>query len=97
MGGLYSNNNKIQGEIMKRRTYRNLVNLSPDKVILCHLCGMPILSRKEYSKDHCPPLSRGGKKKDWKPAHKACNNIRGALTMEEYAVWQELEHRRNGR
>jgi hypothetical protein len=81
---------------MKNKTYRNLVNQAPDRVILCHLCGLPILSRKEFSRDHCPPLSRGGAKNRWKPAHKECNHTRGALTIEEYKLWLRMERIRNG-
>jgi hypothetical protein len=85
-----------KAKIMKRKTYRNLVNQSSDKLIICHLCGLPILSRAEFSRDHCPPLSRGGRKSNWKPAHKTCNNTRGALTAEEYQQWLALEQKRNG-
>jgi hypothetical protein len=79
---------------MNHKKYRNLVNQSAE--VICHLCGLPILSRKEFSKDHCPPLSRGGRKNDWKPAHRSCNNTRGALTLEEYQLWLILKQKRHG-
>jgi 5-methylcytosine-specific restriction endonuclease McrA len=80
---------------MKPKAWRNLIN-QPSGLICC-ICGLPIVSRKECSREHEPPLSRGGKKSQWRYACKKCNNRKGALTAQEYAVWLELEHRRNGR
>lgn len=63
----------------------------------CYLCGKPI-KEKELSLDHCVPLSRGGTNEpsNWRATHKKCNSIKGALTYEEWLLWQELERKRFG-
>ena len=54
-----------------------------------------ILSAKDISQEHEPPKSRGGKVVGY--AHKACNSRKGALTQDEYELWQKLEAIRTGR
>lgn len=80
---------------MRERRWHNLINNG--KALYCCICGELILNRKDASKEHEPPLSRGGKRDQWKYAHKWCNNLKGALTMEEFKLWYELEAKRNGR
>lgn len=80
---------------MRERRWHNLINNG--KALYCCICGELILNRKDASKEHEPPLSRGGKRDQWKYAHKKCNNTKGALTMEEYKLWCELEAKRNGK
>lgn len=77
---------------MNKKT-RNLVNTKP---IICCICGLVIANEDELSKEHEPPLSRGGKKDNWKWAHKSCNHDKGALTLEEYRLFCELRKKRNG-
>jgi hypothetical protein len=66
-------------------------------VAYCCICGYAINTPKELSKEHEPPLSRGGTQGGWQLAHRSCNSRKGALTAEEYAVWLALERKRNGR
>lgn len=63
--------------------------------IICPYCLKPI-PRKYLTKDHEPPLSRGGKKDQWVWACKKCNNTKGSLTAAEFAEWKRLEYIRNG-
>lgn len=76
------------------KKYKHLVN---SKTIYCCICGELILSAKELTREHEPPLSRGGQPHQWKLAHKSCNNRKGALTQEEYIAWLALEKKRHGR
>ncbi|MDR1361379.1 MAG: HNH endonuclease [Rickettsiales bacterium] len=78
----------------KKAAKRLFANLS--EPILCCICGAAILNPKELSKEHEPPLSRGGTKNGWAWAHKSCNNRKGALTQQEYQQWLILEKRRHG-
>lgn len=80
---------------MRENRWRNLINCKG--ALVCCICGEAILNRKDASKEHEPPLSRGGKRDQWKYAHKWCNNLKGALTIEEFRLWCELEAKRNGR
>ena len=80
---------------MREQRWRNLINSK--EALYCCICGELILDRKDASKEHEPPLSRGGKRDQWRYAHKKCNNQKGALTMEEYKLWCELEAKRNGK
>ena len=80
---------------MREQRWRNLINSK--EALYCCICGELILDRKDASREHEPPLSRGGKRDQWKYAHKKCNNQKGALTMEEYKLWCELEAKRNGK
>lgn len=68
-------------------------------VCYCALCGQQIKKIKEFSLDHNYPRSRQGQDVDsnWLPAHKLCNQQKGALTLEEYNQWKRLELIRNGR
>ena len=56
--------------------------------LYCYLCGMLILSEKDFSFDHVFPKSRGGQTTDdnMKPAHKKCNSDKGNMLLEEYLV-----------
>lgn len=64
----------------------------------CYLCGKPIEQEKELSLDHCVPLSRGGRNDptNWMPSHKTCNSEKGALTYEEWLLYQTLLKRKHG-
>lgn len=64
----------------------------------CYLCGKKIKSEEEFSIDHSTPLCRMGENSsnNWRPSHKSCNNLKGALTYEEYREWIRLENIRNG-
>ena len=64
----------------------------------CYLCGKPIKSVKEFSLDHQMPLSRGGQNEasNWRPTHKVCNADKGALTYEEWELYQELLRKKYG-
>lgn len=77
------------------KTTRNLINLGALK---CCICGLAITREKDYSVEHCPPRSRQkelGPSKTY-PAHKWCNNDKGALTLEEYRLFCELRAKKNG-
>ena len=63
--------------------------------IICPYCLKPI-DPGELTKDHEPPLSRGGKREQWVWACKSCNNKKGSLTADEFLEWKRLEHLRNG-
>lgn len=68
------------------------------QVAYCFLCGKPIYKIKDYNIEHAHPVSRGGRNdaSNWRMAHKRCNSEKGALTMEEYKTWLELERKRHG-
>lgn len=63
--------------------------------IICPYCLKPI-APNEMSREHEPPLSRGGKPGQWIWACKRCNNTKGSLTAEEFAEWKRLEKIRHG-
>lgn len=63
--------------------------------IICPYCLKPI-PKGELTKDHEPPLSRGGTKDKWVFACRKCNNKKGSLTAEEFLEWKRLEKIRNG-
>ena len=64
----------------------------------CYLCGKPILREKDFNLDHEMPLSRGGQNapSNWRPTHKSCNADKGALTYEEWKLYQELLRKKYG-
>ena len=68
------------------------------KVCYCYLCGKLIEKEKDFNLDHMIPTSRGGQNypTNWRATHKSCNAEKGALTPEEYRMWQYLENLRNG-
>lgn len=78
------------------RDKRWMALTSNGNAIRCCICGELIERQKDISREHEPPLSRGGRPWQWKYAHKWCNNQKGALTLEEYKVWLELEKKRHG-
>ena len=69
------------------------------EVVYCYICGDPITSHKDYTLDHEPPKSRQKElgKSELYPCCKACNNKKGALTLDEFHQWLMLEQKRNGR
>lgn len=81
------------GGQMKKRQKDILYSLHA--TIICPYCLKPI-APGELTKDHEPPLSRGGKREQWVWACKTCNNKKGSLTAEEFLEWKRLEHLRNG-
>lgn len=68
------------------------------EVAYCCLCGKPIYKVKDYNLEHLTPVSRGGRNdsSNWRMAHKKCNSQKGALTLEEYKLWLQLEAKRHG-
>lgn len=64
----------------------------------CYLCGKLIETEEEFSIDHRTPLSRHGQNNasNWRPSHKKCNNDKGALTYEEWVLYQELLKKKYG-
>lgn len=78
-----------------RMLYREQIKL---QTCYCYLCGKAIDKEKELSLEHRTPLSRGGKNEpsNWSPAHKKCNSDKGALTYEEWLLFQELLKKKNG-
>lgn len=78
---------------MKRRQKELLYRTQT--TIICPYCLKPI-QRGQLTKDHEPPLSRGGEKDKWVFACKRCNNTKGSLTAAEFAEWKQLEKIRNG-
>ena len=81
------------GEQMKKKAKDILYSLHG--TIICPYCLKPI-DPAELTKDHEPPLSRGGSKDQWVWACKKCNNQKGSLTAEEFLEWKRLEHLRIG-
>lgn len=79
---------------MNKQT-RNLINLGALK---CCICGLVIESPKDYSVEHEPPRSRQKElgKSNTYHSHKKCNSDKGALTMQEYALYCELRAKKNG-
>ena len=59
---------------------------------LCALCGQPIKKADDLTQDHILPVSMGGKTEleNLQVAHKRCNNDRGNLSMEEWAVIRKM-------
>lgn len=66
-------------------------------VITCPYCLKPI-EPGQYSIDHEPPKSRQAELGPSKlvPCCKKCNNEKGALTADEYALWKRLNALRVG-
>lgn len=66
--------------------------------VYCYICNKKITNPNELTIDHEPPKSRQKELGDSKlyQSCRRCNNRKGALTLEEYKVWLELEHKRNG-
>lgn len=64
----------------------------------CYLCGKIIKRQDDFSLDHETPLSRHGQNNsgNWRPAHKVCNNEKGALTYEEWLLFRALIKKKNG-
>ena len=75
--------------------YREQINMG---VCYCYLCGKIIKKQDEFSLEHEIPLSRNGQNNpsNWRPAHKKCNNDKGALTYEEYLLYRTLVRKKNG-
>lgn len=69
-----------------------------NRELYCVICGKLIESAKELSAEHEPPRSRQKElgKSFICPAHKICNNEKGALTWEEYQEWKRLNRIRTG-
>lgn len=64
----------------------------------CYLCGRPIEKESDFNLDHCVPLSRGGQNEpsNWRATHKSCNSDKGALTYEEWLLYQDLLRKKYG-
>lgn len=88
----------LMKEISKKQ-FKNLYRMQMKcSTVYCCLCGKPILKEKDFSIEHCQPLSRKGADdaSNWSVAHKSCNSKKGSLTMSEWKLWQELERKRHG-
>lgn len=75
--------------------YRKTIKI---ETVYCCICGLPIKNIKDLTVEHEPPQSRQeelGKSKLY-PSHAKCNHRKGALTMDEYRQWLELERKRHG-
>lgn len=75
--------------------YRQQIKL---KSCYCYLCGKSIKTENDFNLDHRTPLSRGGANdsSNWMPTHKNCNSEKGALTYEEWQLYQELLKKKYG-
>ena len=75
--------------------YRHTIKI---ETVYCCICGKPIKKLNEFSIEHEPPQSRQKELGESKlyPSHATCNHKKGALTLEEYKLWLELELKRNG-
>lgn len=88
----------MSDEISKKK-FKDLYRMQmKTTVVYCCLCGKPITREKDLSLEHRLPKHRGGVDTfaNWDVSHKQCNNTRGALTMEEWFQWLELEKKRHG-
>lgn len=68
-------------------------------VAYCYICGKPILKESDYNLDHKIPRSRLGPDtvENWAMTHKnPCNSQKGALTYEEYYLYETLNRVRTG-
>lgn len=86
-------------EEISKRKFKDLYEMNMKyTVVYCALCGNPIKRMKDFSIDHLTPRSRSGLDHvtNWAPAHKECNYKKGALTLSEWQLWQELERKRHG-
>ncbi len=70
-----------------------------NRELFCVLCGQLIESIGELSVEHEPPRSREKElgKSFIYPAHKKCNNEKGALSLDEYKEWKRLNNLRVGK
>lgn len=89
---------EITPETSKKRwktLYREQIRMG---TCYCYLCGKPIVKEKDFNLDHRQPISRGGRNDptNWMPTHKRCNSDKGALTYEEWQLYQELLRKKYG-
>ena len=69
------------------------------KVAYCYICGKPIHKIQDYNIDHVFPRSRLGPDsvENWAMVHKnPCNSHKGALSSEEYYLFNVLNRVRTG-
>ena len=69
------------------------------KVAYCYICGKPIHKIQDYNIDHIFPRSRLGpdSAENWAMVHKnPCNSHKGALSSEEYYLFNVLNRVRTG-
>ena len=76
-------------------TYREQIKM---RTCYCYLCGRLIEDEKDFNLDHMVPISRGGQNEpcNWRPVHKECNSEKGALTYQEWVLYQELLRKKYG-
>lgn len=57
----------------------------------CYLCLEAFKTAKDITFDHWMPLSKGGADdlENYRLAHSSCNQLKGALTPEEFLEFQE--------
>lgn len=74
---------------LKRRWQRN--HLVAKYGFKCHYCELPFKSISEITFDHLIPLSRGGFDllENYRLAHLSCNQLKGNMTEEEFAEFQD--------
>lgn len=58
---------------------------------ICYYCGEPFAKMKDITFDHAIPTSRGGfdELANYRLAHFKCNLLKGAMTQEEFDVFQK--------
>ena len=58
---------------------------------ICHICGLPILNKKDVTIDHFIPFSKGGfdELENYRIAHLKCNQIKRDMTPEEFKEFQK--------
>ena len=78
-----------------KKIYREQIRMGS---CYCYLCKKKIEKEDEFNLDHRIPLSRGGQNNasNWMPTHKKCNEEKGALTYEEWTLYQLLLLKRYG-
>lgn len=83
-----------------RKIFKQLYKVSHKlPPVYCYICHKPITKQKDLTMDHEPPRSRQSELGPSKlyPCCSKCNHQKGALTLQEYKLWLELEMKRNGR
>jgi len=79
-----------------KNLYREQIRMG---ICYCYLCEKPITDQNDFSLEHVIPVSRNGLNTpgNWRPAHKACNNDKGALTYDEYRLYRQLLAKKHGK
>lgn len=80
---------------MPKKKWKKIAEMQT--TIVCPYC-LKVVPYSETNIEHIMPLSRGGKTtpNNLIRTCKKCNSEKGALTLEEYAVWKRLNRIRCG-